>query len=63
MACKHELVTVLSRDGGEGDPQFPIVTCPHCMARWIGHRDEDRVAPQEPCATRSSSGRIVVRCG
>lgn len=45
--CKHELVTVLSRDTGEGDPPFPIVTCPHCRMRWIGHREEARAVPQD----------------
>jgi len=45
--CKHEFVTVGSRDQGDGDPAFPIVTCPHCMTRWIGHQEQPRAIPTD----------------
>lgn len=45
--CKHEFVTVGSRDQGDGDPSFPIVTCPHCMTRWIGHQEQPRAVPTD----------------
>jgi hypothetical protein len=45
--CKHEFVTVGSRDQGDGDPSFPIVTCPHCMTRWIGHKEQAHAVPTD----------------
>lgn len=46
-SCKHEFITVAARDQGDGDPSFPIVTCPHCMTRWIGHKEQPHAVPTD----------------
>lgn len=61
--CTHELVTVLSRDEGDGDPRFPIVMCPHCQTRWIGHVEEPLAKPLRGPSLFSDAARDALLIG
>ena len=47
--CKNGCTfTVASRRDNPGDPEYPIIVCPHCMTRWFGHRDDQESKPLNP---------------
>lgn len=60
--CQHECLTVLSRST-DGDPPHPIVTCPHCGTRWIGHLEQPREVPTNEKPLFSDAARDALLSG